>query len=90
VAVQKAVAVFVPAVGMHVTAAERVLAPLLNCTVPVGPTPWLVVATVAVSVTLPPEEILDFELVKLVVVAVPTIVKVTAGELLALKLASPL
>jgi hypothetical protein len=39
VAVQKAVAVVVPAVGVHVTAAESVLLPFLNCTVPVGPAP---------------------------------------------------
>jgi len=74
--VQKAVVVLVPAVGVHVTAVERVLAPFLNCTVPVGPTPWLVVATVAVSVTLPPEEILETELVTLVVVAVAFTVRV--------------
>lgn len=73
---QKAVVVLVPAVGVHVTAVERVLAPFLNCTVPVGPTPWLVVATVAVSVTLPPEEILETELVTLVVVAVAFTVRV--------------
>ena len=39
VAVQKAVAVLVPAVGAHVTAVESVAVPFLNCTVPVGPAP---------------------------------------------------
>src|SRR5258708_7458139 len=76
VAVQKAVAGVVPAVGTQLTAAERLFAPFLNWTVPVGPTPWLVVATVAVSVTLPPEEILKLELVTVVVVAPPVIVRV--------------
>ncbi len=76
VAVQKAVAVFVPAVGVHVTAVERVLAPFMNWIVPVGPTPWLVVATIAVSVTLPPEEILKDELVTVVVVVPPVIARV--------------
>src|SRR5260370_11680155 len=57
VAVQKAVAVLVPAVGVHVTAAERLLAPFLNWTVPVGPTPWLVVATLGFTVPRPPEKI---------------------------------
>src|SRR5713226_1214812 len=74
--VQKAVAVLVPAVGVHVTAAERLLAPFLNWTVPVGPTPWLVVATVAVRVTLPPEEMLNVELVTVVVVVPPVIARV--------------
>jgi hypothetical protein len=48
--------------------------------------------TVAVSVTLPPEEMLVEELVTAVVVARPAvvIVKATAAELLALKLGSPL
>jgi len=76
VAVHKAVAVFVPAVGTQFTAAERVLVPFMNWTVPVGPTPWLVVATVAVSVTLPPEEMLNVELVTVVVVVPPVIVRV--------------
>jgi len=39
VAVQNAVAVVVPAVGVHVAAVESALAPFLNCTVPVGPAP---------------------------------------------------
>src|SRR5690349_18867056 len=68
VAVQNAVAVAVPAVGVHVTAAESGVVPLLNSTVPVGPAPWLVVATVAVRVTLPPELMLVAELTTVVVV----------------------
>ncbi|SRR6266478_815735 len=90
VAVQNAVAELVPAVGVHVTAVERTVAPFLNCTVPVGPAPWLVVDTVAVSVTLPPAVMLEGEGVTVVVVGCPTIVNVTADELLALKLGSPL
>lgn len=39
VAVQNAVAVPVPAVGMHVAAVESAVVPFLNCTVPVGPAP---------------------------------------------------
>ena len=37
VAVQKAVAVLVPAVGVHVTPPDSAPEPFLNCTVPVGP-----------------------------------------------------
>ncbi len=44
----------VPDVGVQVTALPKVLDPFLNCTVPVGPAPLLVVEIVAVSVTLPP------------------------------------
>ena len=90
VAVQNAVAELVPAVGVHVTAVERTVAPFLNCTVPVGPAPWLVVDTVALSTTLPPEVMLDGDAVTVVVVACPTIVNIIADELLALKLGSPL
>lgn len=90
VAVQKAVAPPAPAVGVQVAGARSVLVPFMNCTVPVGPAPLLVVVTLAVSVTVPPEVILDAELVRVVKVARPVIVNVTAGELLALKLASPL
>jgi hypothetical protein len=68
VAVQNAVAELAPAVGMHVTAVESALVPFLNCTVPVGPAPLLVVATVAVSITLPPEAILIAEALTVVVV----------------------
>ena len=58
VAVQNAAAVLVAAFGVHVAAAPSALAPFLNCTVPVGPTPLLFVFTVAVSVMLPPEVML--------------------------------
>jgi len=58
VAVQNAAAVLDAAVGVHVAAAESALDPFLNCTVPVGPAPLLIVATVAVSVMLPPEVML--------------------------------
>jgi hypothetical protein len=53
--VQNAAAVLVAAVGVHVAAAPSELEPFLNCTVPVGPTPLLFVATVALRITLPPE-----------------------------------
>jgi hypothetical protein len=43
----------------------------MNCTVPVGLAPVPVPTTVAVSVTLPPDEILVDELVTVVVVATP-------------------
>src|SRR5216683_3097233 len=58
VAVQNAAAVLEAAVGVHVAAADSELEPFLNCTVPVGPTPLLFVATVALSVMLPPEVML--------------------------------
>jgi hypothetical protein len=45
-------------VGVQVAALPKLLDPFLNCTVPVGPAPLLVVFTVAVSVTLPPDAIL--------------------------------
>jgi len=79
VAVQNAVAAVVPAVGVHVAAVESALLPFLNCTVPVGPAPWLVVATVAVRVTLPPEAILVTELVTVVVVGAAAAVMVKFG-----------
>ena len=53
----------VPAVGVHVTGAEREVVPLLKLTVPVGPAPLLVVATVAVSVTGEPAVTADAEVV---------------------------
>ncbi len=47
-------------VGVHVTAAPRVVLPFLNCTVPVGPAEELLCEfTVAVSVTLPPDTTLN-------------------------------
>src|SRR3979490_2763457 len=51
VAVQDAALVPELAVGVHVTGVESATDPLINCTVPVGPTPLLFVAIVAVSVT---------------------------------------
>jgi len=71
--VQNAVAVLVPAVGVQITAVERLVVPFVNCTVPVGPPPLLVVETFAVRVTLPPEAILVDELVTAVVVSTPTV-----------------
>ena len=47
------------AVGTQFVALPRLVDPFLNCTVPVGPAPLLVVMTVAVSVMLPPEVIED-------------------------------
>lgn len=58
VAVQDAGADVVAAVGVHVAALESAVDPLLNCTVPVGPTPLLTVVTFAVSVMLPPDMML--------------------------------
>jgi hypothetical protein len=55
--VQKAAEVLA-AVGVQVAAAPRLLEPFLNCTVPVGPAPLLVVFTVAVKVTMPPDAML--------------------------------
>src|SRR5579859_7611299 len=45
----------VAGVGVQLAAAPRLLEPFLNCTVPVGPAPLLVVPTTAVRVTVPPE-----------------------------------
>ena len=59
VAVQDAAIVLVAAVGVHVTGLPIAVEPFLNCTVPVGPAPLLVVVTLAVSVTLPPEMIVE-------------------------------
>ena len=58
VAVQDAEVVVVASVGVQVTGPESVLDPLLNCTVPVGPAPLLLVATFAVRVMLPPDTML--------------------------------
>lgn len=80
VAVQDAAVELDAAVGVHVTGLMRVLDPFLNCIVPVGPAPLLFVATVAVSVTLPPETtLLGFGTTCVVVAALVTItVSVTA------------
>jgi hypothetical protein len=57
-AVQEAPAELVAPAGVHVAVAPKFAPPFKNCTVPVGPTAeLLLVLTVAVSVTLPPEVI---------------------------------
>jgi hypothetical protein len=61
-------------VGAQVTALPKLLDPFVNCTVPVGPAPLLVVFTVAVSVTLPPDAILAGLGVTVVVVVACVIV----------------
>lgn len=75
VAVQDAVVEAVPFVVVHVAAVPSAADPFMNCTVPVGPAPWLVVATVAVNIMLPPEAIEVALAVTVVVVAVrfPTV-----------------
>jgi hypothetical protein len=78
VAVQNAVVVLVPAVGVHITALPKLLDPFLNCTVPVGPVPLLVVFTVAVSVTLPPDTMVVALDVTVVVVVSPVTVTLIA------------
>lgn len=86
-AVQDAVVEAVPAVGLQVTALDKLFEPFLNCTVPVGPAPWTVVETNAVSVTLAPAEIVVALEVTAIVVAVPVIevmVNDTPDELLGL------
>jgi hypothetical protein len=70
--------VLVPAVGVHITALPKLLDPFLNCTVPVGPAPLLVVFTVAVSVTLPPDTMLVALEVTVVVVVSPVTVTLIA------------
>jgi hypothetical protein len=64
----------VAAVGVHVAAAPKLLEPFLNCTVPVGPAPLLVVEIMAVSVTLPPATMLATLLVTAAEVAALVIV----------------
>jgi hypothetical protein len=68
----------VPAVGMQVAAVPNAVVPFMNCTVPVGPAPLLVVpVTFAVKVTVPPDAI-DVALgVTTVVVACVPLVTVT-------------
>src|ERR1700722_3297298 len=88
VAVQEAAAACVPAVGVQVTAVESELDPFLNCTVPVGPAPLLLVATVAVSIMLAPDTTLT-GLVTCVAVAALVTVSVSATGPAALKLMSP-
>jgi hypothetical protein len=87
VAVHDPGVVLVPAVGvLHVAAVPWAAVPFMNCTVPVGPAPPLVLpATLAVSVTLPPEAIEVALAVTAVVVAwdpavTVTVTAVDAGE----------
>jgi hypothetical protein len=61
-----------PDTAEHVCAVPRAVAPVMNCTVPVGLAPVPVPVTVAVSVMLPPELMLVAELVTAVVVVAPT------------------
>jgi hypothetical protein len=80
-------AVLPAAAGVHVTAAPRLLVPFLNCTVPVGPAPLLVVFTLAVNVTLPPDVILaTLEVTAVVVVACVIVTATVLLVLLELKL----
>jgi hypothetical protein len=85
VAVQDAAVVLVDAVGVHFTAAPRLVLPFENCTVPVGPCDELLfVPIVAVSVTLVPG-VNDARLDD-TAVAVAAFVIVTASVLLGLEL----
>jgi len=59
-----------PDTAVHVCAVPSAVVPFMNCTVPVGLAPVPVPTTVAISVTLPPDEILVDELVTVVVVAI--------------------
>lgn len=72
----------VPAVGVQVAAVPSAVEPFMNCTVPVGPAPaWVVPATVAVKVTLPPEAMEVVLAVTVVVVTcVPFTVTVIASD----------
>ena len=80
-AVQEALALLVAAVGVHAAAAPRFEPPLRNCTVPVGPcAELLLVLTVAVNVTPPPEE--TVVAVEVTVAVVLACVIVTDRELL--------
>jgi len=83
-AVQDAAAAALAADGVHVAAAPRLLDPLLNCTVPVGPAPLLVLEISAVSVTLPPDTTLVTLGVTFAVVVAFVIVTFSAVEVLAL------
>ena len=61
-----------PDTVVHVCAVPSAVVPFMNCTVPVGLAPAAVATTVAVSVTLPPDEILVGEPVMVVMVVCPT------------------
>jgi hypothetical protein len=84
VAVQEASPVAAPDVGVQVAAAPKLLDPFLNCTVPVGPAPLLVVEISAVSVTLPPAATLVTFGVTFVVVTAFVIVTLSVADVLAL------
>jgi hypothetical protein len=71
-------------VGVQVAAAPKLLDPFLNCTVPVGPAPLLVVEISAVSVTLPPAATLVTFGVTFVVVTAFVIVTLSVADVLAL------
>ncbi len=84
VAVQDAFPVVeaIPDVGVQFTVLPRLLDPFLNCTVPVGPAPLLLVEIVAVSVTLPPEVIVvTLEVTAAVVVAFVIVTESVFDEL---------
>jgi hypothetical protein len=67
----------------------RTVDPAMNFTDPVGPTPLLVVAIVAVNVTACPTGIVAALLATVDVVAAVVIVTASAGDVLAVKLLSP-
>jgi hypothetical protein len=88
VAVQVPGVVPLPAVGAHAAGVPSAAVPFMNCTVPVGPGPPLVVpVTLAVSVTLPPEAtVATLDVTTAVVAWVPEFaldVTVMAGEVAA-------
>ena len=82
-----------PATPVQVVAVAISAVPFIKEIVPAGLAPLPVPVTVAVKVTLPPEEMLVAELVRAVVVLTSPLavrVNVTAPEVLTLKLGSPL
>jgi hypothetical protein len=80
-------ALMLPAVGATATAVPTCVPFTVKMTLPVGPTPLLVVLTVAVRVTGVPKVTVEGEMVTVVVAGV--MVTVLVGEELALKLLSP-
>jgi hypothetical protein len=82
-AVQEAPAALDAPVGVHIAAAPKFVPPFKNCTVPVGPVAeLLLVLTVAVRVTLPPE-VMDAALEVTEVVVVPCVMVIDNVLLLA-------
>jgi hypothetical protein len=77
-------AVLPAAVGIHEAGLPSVVDPFINCTVPVGPTPLLLVFTVAVSVKLTPDAIFVALDTTAVVVVAFVIVTFSAAEVLGL------